>query len=224
MRECFPISAPWLKKNARRARFSPSRIYTLLGAVMPGNLKASNWCLDAYRDYLRLLARLQLPPVLRGKLDPSDAVQETLLRAHHKMAQFRGQTEAELAAWLRRVLLNYLAERLRKFGKAEANGTREVSLGQGLEQSSARLEEWLMAEHSSPSEKVVRHEELLLLAGALNQLPENQRTAVELKHLQSWSVEAIGRHMELSKSAIGGLLRRGMAKLRELMESPRSER
>jgi RNA polymerase sigma-70 factor (ECF subfamily) len=65
---------------------------------------------------------------------------------------------------------------------------------------------------------VIRHEELLLLSQALVQLPENQRTALELKHLQSWSVEAIARQMGLSKVAVGGLLRRGMKKLRQLME------
>jgi RNA polymerase sigma-70 factor (ECF subfamily) len=191
---------------------------------MPDIPKPSQWCLDAYRDYLRLLARLQLPPLLRSKLDPSDAVQETLLRAHQKLPQFRGQTEAELAAWLRSILVNHLTERLRKFGRGIHNGGIQArTLGRSLEQSSARLEAWLVAEHSSPSEQAVRQEEIVRLSGALERLPENQRTALELKHLQSWSVEAIAAHMELSKAAVGGLLRRGMAKLRELMEEPRSE-
>jgi RNA polymerase sigma-70 factor (ECF subfamily) len=190
---------------------------------MPGKPRPSNWSLESYRDYLRLLARLQLPALLRGKLDPSDVVQETLLKAHRKMEQFRGQSEAELAAWLRRILLNHLTERLRKFGKATAGGMQELPLAQGLDESSARLEAWLMSDQSSPSEKVIRHEELLRVSNALEHLPETQRTALELKHLQSWSVEAIGRHMGLSKSAVGGLLRRGMARLRELMEE-RSER
>jgi RNA polymerase sigma-70 factor (ECF subfamily) len=196
---------------------------SLQGAAMADNPKASERSLEAYRDYLRLLARLHLPPALRSQVDPSDVVQETLLKAYRKVEQFRGNGEAEFAAWLRRILLNHLAEALRKLGPGARSYSRDWPLEKCLEQSSARLEAWLTSDHSSPSEKAIRHEELLHLSAALLQLPENQRSALELKHLQDWSVEAIGRQKGLSKSAVGGLLRRGMKRLRELMEAPRSE-
>jgi RNA polymerase sigma-70 factor (ECF subfamily) len=190
---------------------------------MPENTKATEWHLESYRDYLRLLAGLQLPPALRGQVDPSDMVQDTLLKAHENVDQFRGHTEAELAGWLRRILLNHLTETMRRVGAPASHRVEARLLEESLEHSSAQLEGWLASEHSSPSEKAIRHEELLRLSRALLQLPQNQRTALELKHLQSWSVEAISRHMGLTKLAVGGLLRRGMKKLRELMEEPRSE-
>jgi RNA polymerase sigma-70 factor (ECF subfamily) len=90
-----------------------------------------------------MLARFQLPPVLRAKVDPSDIVQETLFRAHKNIDQFRGHTEAELAIWLRRILLNYLAEALRKLGTAGHQGEQERSLEMSGDQPSARLEGWL---------------------------------------------------------------------------------
>jgi RNA polymerase sigma-70 factor (ECF subfamily) len=188
---------------------------------MADDAQGPEWSAIPYRDYLRLLARLQLPAALRGILDPSDVVQETLLRAHEKRSQFRGRTEAEWAAWLRRILVNHLAEAFRKHGPAAASGVPVWRLEKALEQSSARLEAWLVAESSSPGEKAIRHEELLRLSQALVQLPPSQRTALELKHLQECSLETISRQMGVSKSAVGGLLRRGMKKLRELMEAPR---
>jgi RNA polymerase sigma-70 factor (ECF subfamily) len=211
------------KKFVRRARFFRQRASILLRGGMADNPEAQDWSLEAYRDYLRLLARLQLPADLRSKVDPSDVVQETLIRAHQKVGQFRGRTEAELAGWLRRILLNQLTQVLRKFATPAPDRTLERLLEKSLEESSARLEAWLVSDHSSPSEQAIRHEELLDLSDTLAQLPENQRIALELKHLQSWSVEAISRQMQLSKSAVGGLLRRGMKRLRELMEEARRE-
>jgi RNA polymerase sigma-70 factor (ECF subfamily) len=177
---------------------------------------ARAWALEPHRDYLRLLARLQLPPALRVQVDPSDLVQETLLRAHQKAGQLRAQSEAELAAWLRRILLNLLREKLRKLGPVAVS--LEARLAKALEDSSARLEAWLACGSSSPSGQAMRHEQLRRLANALDGLPGQQRAALELKHLQGWSVAAVSHHLGISKAAVGGLLRRGMKALREQME------
>jgi RNA polymerase sigma-70 factor (ECF subfamily) len=162
-----------------------------------------------------LLARLHLAPGLQAKVDPSDIVQQTLVKAHQHRAQFRGQSEAEWAAWLRRILANTLNDALRKY-------QREVRLEHGgmadVEESSARLEAWLEADQSSPSQQAMREEQLLRLAAALAQLPEDQRTAVEFHHLKDESVSEIARRMGRSEASVGGLLRRGLQKLRELLQ------
>jgi RNA polymerase sigma-70 factor (ECF subfamily) len=181
--------------------------------------------LEAYRDYLRLLAGVQLDPRLRGKLDPSDVVQETLAHAHEKGEQFRGTSEAERAAWLRQILANQLAAAVRRYldaGKRDAG--RERSLHAAVEDSSARLEALLAADQTSPSEQAVRHEELRQLAEALAALPEDQRQAVELHHLHGLPVEDVARTLGRSESAAGGLLRRGLKRLRELMREPADAR
>jgi RNA polymerase sigma-70 factor (ECF subfamily) len=94
--------------------------------------------LESYREYLRLLARMNLDPRLRGRIDPSDLVQQTLLKAHEKRDQFRGKTDAELAAWLRAILANQIANALRRFGRQA--GTRERSLEEAL---SSRRPGWM---------------------------------------------------------------------------------
>ena len=59
--------------------------------------------LEEYRDYLHLLARLQFDARLQGKFDPSDVVQETLLKAHQAVEQFHGNTDAEMAHLISRL-------------------------------------------------------------------------------------------------------------------------
>jgi RNA polymerase sigma-70 factor (ECF subfamily) len=176
--------------------------------------------LDRYREYLRLLARLHLGPRLRGKVDPSDVIQETLLRAYAAIDQFRDQGEPQRAAWLRQILANVLAAIFRRFATAARNVNLERSLQVSLDASSLRLEALLAADQSSPSEQAAHQEELLRLADALALLPEDQRTAVELKHFHGLSVAAISQQMARSKEAVGGLLRRGLQRLRQLLRDP----
>jgi RNA polymerase sigma-70 factor (ECF subfamily) len=176
------------------------------------------WHPERYRNALRLLARMHLDPRLQGKLDASDVVQQTLLKAHANLDQFRGQSEAEFSAWLRKILANTLAEEARKFGTDKRNSAREQSLEAAIEESSARVEQWLAAEQSSPNELAERQEHLLRLADALEQLPEGQRQAVELHHLKGFPVAEVARSLGRSEASVGALLYRGLNKLRELLK------
>src|SRR5215475_7234076 len=117
-----------------------------------------------YRVYLHLLARQHLDQRLRGKLDSSDVVQQALLQAHQSRDQFRGETEAERVVWLRQILARCMANALRDFTREKRDVGRERSVEEALNESSARVEEWLAAEQTSPSQAVEKHEETLRLA------------------------------------------------------------
>ena len=181
---------------------------------MPGPGE-SDLDLERFRDYLRLLARLQLDPRLRGKVDPSDLVQQTLLKAYVARAQFRGTTPEQKAAWLRQILANTLANTVRDYGRARRDAALERSLEASLADSSSRLEAWLVAEQPSPSEQAQHNEQVLRLTQQLAALPELQREVLLLKHCHGWSIAEISRHIGRTPAAVASLMRRGLQRLQE---------
>ena len=179
--------------------------------------------LTRFREYLSLLARLHTDRRLQGKLDLSGVVQQTLLEAYQALPQLQKLSEAEKAAWLRRALANNLSDEIRKLSTDKRNVARECSLQDALEQSSGRIEAWLATEQSSPSDALIRQEEALRLADALARLPENQRLAVELRHLKGLSVAAVAEELDCTRPAVIGLLNRGVKKLRQLLQDDTGE-
>jgi RNA polymerase sigma-70 factor (ECF subfamily) len=176
--------------------------------------------LDNFREYLHLLARLHLRASLAGKIDLSGVVQQTLLDAYQAAQSF--PTDApQQAAWLRRALANNLTDEIRRLGPRGKEQVEEQSLEQALEASSVKLEAWLAREESTPDRAAVHHEQLSRLAKALLQLPDNQRQAVELHHLQGLSLDDVGRHLDRSREAIAGLVFRGLKNLRTLLTETR---
>jgi RNA polymerase sigma-70 factor (ECF subfamily) len=182
---------------------------------MSGEAEALAGRLEAFRAYLQLLARLHLDPRLRGKVDLSGVVQQTLWEGHQALGASPPPGDAQLAALLRRLLANNLADAVRKGYAGKRDAGREQSLNAALAESSARLEAFMAAEQSSPEERAQRSEELLRLAAALERLPEAQRQTVELHYLRGWRLEEIAVHLGRGKSAVAGLLHRGLDKLRE---------
>ncbi len=171
--------------------------------------------LDQYIDYLHLMARLQLESRFRSRLDPSDVVQQTLLIAHEKRDQFRGRTHHELMRWLRTILASTLAHTARRFHQFPQEHAR--SLEQSMEESSARLEAWLAGDQPSPSDRAVKGEQLVRLAGALAALPDDQRTALELRHFRDLSVAQVAAEMDRTIESVTGLLYRGSKSLRHAL-------
>lgn len=175
--------------------------------------------LERYRPYLRLLAEMGLDRKLRAILDPSDVVQETLLEAYRDREGFSIGGDAEIAGWLRRILVNNLADLVKAHGRAKRDVDRQHSLDQAIERSSLRLEKWLEASGSSPSQKAIRHEEILRLAAALYTLPEEQREALILRHLHELSMRELCERTGHSTAEAAGLIQKGLAGLRKALKS-----
>ncbi len=180
---------------------------------MPSAIELTPRLLERYREYLRLLAGLQFAPWLGGHVDSSDVVQQTLLQAHQNLDKFQGKTALQFQAWLRAILAQQIAQVARK----RARQGRSLSLETALDQSHARLEELLAVQQSSPSAGALRAELLIVLAEALATLPQDQRTAVELRYLEGLSVPEVAERMNRGAVSVTGLIYRGTRTLRQRM-------
>lgn len=191
----------------------------LLAAFREGRDEAGGELLRRYQSWLKLLARLEIDTQYRGKFDESDIVQQVLLEAVRDFPRFRGGTEAEFTAWLRRILAHVLAHEFRRYrGTQKRDIAQEVSLDQTLQQSSQRLGEMLAASVSSPSQRAACNEQELLLADVLARLPADYREVIILRNLEDLPHEEVARRMGRNTGAVRMLWVRALAQLREEMQ------
>jgi len=186
----------------------------------------SNSCLGRlltlYTNYLKLLVTAQLDDRLRGRVSPSDIVQESFFEAHRDFAQFRGESPGEFVVWLRRIVVNNIlrvVEQHLQAGKRDVR--REVSLeeiGRRLEQSTVRLETLLAVEGDSPSGCAVRRENEVHLADTLAKLPADYREVIVLRHVEGLSFEEVGARMQRTAGAVRMLWLRALKVLREQLD------
>ena len=194
------------------------------GRLLAGARKGDNECLGAllelYRNYLHLLARTQIDLHLRGRASPSDVVQETFTQACQHFEQFRGTSTPELIAWLRRILVNTLAQLVAKQVKARKRDVRrEVSVerwARGLEDSCNALEAALASPHSSPSAQAEQREQAALVADLLDRLPASYREVIVLRNLEGLSFEEVARRMKRTSGAVRILWLRALDRLRQM--------
>jgi RNA polymerase sigma-70 factor (ECF subfamily) len=180
--------------------------------------QSANDALEPYRRYLKILAELHLDRRLRGKLDASDVVQQTLLRAHSAFDGLRQREPEVLAAWLRKILASTLADAVKHYERDKRDIGLERSLQLDLDQSVDGLSE-LAAKQTSPSHHAEQAEEMLKLINALSHLPEQMREVIILKHCRGWTLEKIAEHSGKTGPAIASLLRRGLERLRNELKS-----
>ena len=184
-----------------------------MGISRDGN----NAVFEPYRRYLTVLASVHFDPRLRGKFDPADLVQQTFARATAAAEELRSREPTVVAAWLRKIMANELADAVKHFDRDKRAIDRERSIEADLDRSASGLAGWLAADITSPSLKASANEELLRLADALADLPESMREIVVLKHGQGMTLTEIAERVGISIPAVASRLRRGLEQLRIAM-------
>jgi RNA polymerase sigma-70 factor (ECF subfamily) len=186
----------------------------LLDQARRGDREALGRLLEAQRAALHRLAERQLGGRVAVRVDASDVIQQTFLEAHRSFEQFDGRGARELVAWLQGILGHKVAGAVRDHALLQK---RDVRRDRSLDDSGAGagpLKQQLDAGLSTPSQKAIRGEEARRLSEALTLLPDDQREAVRLRHLEGWALADIARHLGRSPAATAGLIKRGMQALR----------
>lgn len=186
-----------------------------------GDVAAIGRVLEIYRGYLHFIGGTCIGRGLRSRLDPSDVVQETLLKAHREFGTFLGEGEQELVAWLRRILVHTVIDQTRYHSAQGRRVDRQASLEAMLEQSSQEVRRALTDAGPSPSDVAVQHEWAELVAGALEQLPADYRKVFTLRNLEHVPIADIAARMGRSPNAVRKLWTRAMLSLRKELEDAR---
>jgi len=188
--------------------------YELIERAQAGDSTALTELLEACRHYLRLLARVQIHRRLQAKVDASDLVQETLMEAHRDFTQFRGVSEGELVAWLRRILACKSANLIRHYGTEMRDIDIERRVQWDLDQSSAALEIAFAESVETPSERLAGRERSVLIADAIEELPEHYRDVLVLRHFEGLSFPDVAKRMGRTLDSVKNIWVRALARLR----------
>jgi|SRR5579864_708615 len=194
----------------------------LLVQAKAGNGTALGQLLECYRNYLALFVRLQLGRRLQVKVDIDDLLQETSLQAHRSIGRFRGNTEQEFLVWLRSLLGAVMANQVRHYYGTKRRDLRlERDLAEEFDRSSRVLDRNLIAPLTSPSQQAARREQAVLLADALEGLPEDYREVIILRQLEDLTFPEVATRMGRSEDSVKNLWIRALARLRLAMEDLR---
>jgi RNA polymerase sigma-70 factor, ECF subfamily len=191
----------------------------LIEQAHAGSNTALGQLTELYRRYLQVLTARKLPRELQAKVSPSDVVQDTLVEACQDFVAFAGQTRFELRAWLRRMLVNNLADQARHYQEtAKRQVSREVRLQNGGEDDS-RADNIGLACWDTPSAQAMHHEATDLVERVLAELPDTYRQVVLLRSRDRLSFPAIGQKMERSADAARKLWATAILRLQQRLET-----
>jgi RNA polymerase sigma-70 factor (ECF subfamily) len=206
-----------MQQNQNTNSSQNGRLAALLHAWRAGSEEALGELLISCERYLLLLASQQLESELQAKGGASDLVQETFLEAQRDLPGFIGTTEAELLAWLQKILTNNVANFRRRYRQtAKRRASQEMSLDSSLPAGKRR--DMIVSDSTSPSGRAARLEEAEMLNRALEQLTRDYRQVVQLRHQEQLTFKEIGQRMNRSPDAARMLWGRAIERLALIIE------
>lgn len=192
----------------------------ILRLVEKGDRQALDRILSRHRPRLRRMVDLRLHQRVRGRIDASDVVQDSLLEASRRLAEYLRDPPMPFFLWLRFLTRQRLVALHRHhLGTKARDPRREVSLYGGAtpEASTEALAAQLLGHRNTPSEEVARVEMQLRLQDALNGMDPIDREVLALRHFEQLGNAEAAREMGIGEAAASKRYVRALYKLRGIL-------
>jgi len=174
------------------------------------------------RDRLRRVVVFRLDPRLRGRVDPSDVLQDAYLEAWQDLGSYLERPEIPFFLWLRGIAGNKLRELHRHhLGAQRRDPRREVSIqgGATAETTTTALPAQLLGDLTHASEEAVRHELKLRLHAVIDAMDPLDREVLALRYFEQLSPAETARVLGIKEKAAGVRYLRAVRRLKEILQS-----
>jgi RNA polymerase sigma-70 factor, ECF subfamily len=192
----------------------------LLGRARAGDRLACSELLERHRDRLRRMVDLRLDWRLRGRLDPSDVLQEAYLDVARRLEDYLSDPKLPPFLWLRLIVGERLTNLHRHhLGSRMRDASREISLYHEAlpEASSAALASMLLGRHTSPTQAALRAERMLRVQEALNSLDPLDREVLALRHFEQLNRAETAVVLGISEEAGAKRYIRALKRLKDVL-------
>lgn len=174
----------------------------LISAAQAGDRAALNTLLSSHWQPIYQFVLYKVA----NQHDAQDIAQETFIRAFRALSRYQ-ERNASFRTYLGRIALNLIADHWRRLGRAPQ--TVDIADYRGL------LEEAT----DSPEDWVLKSERQKEVAGALAQLPVDQKRVVEMRLLIGLSVQETAARMQKTEAAVKMLQQRALGNLRKILQA-----
>ncbi len=192
----------------------------LLEQARQGQPQAVERLLAQHREPLRRIIGLRLDPALAQRVDASDIVQDVLLEASRRLADYLRQPALPFHLWLRHMAQDHIIDAHRRHRQAQRRSLdREQSLRPAAlaDRSSIELVAQLLDHELTPASAAIRQEMQRRLEGAVASLESDDREIIWMRHYEQLSNQEVATVLGLSEAAASMRHLRALRRLRALL-------
>lgn len=192
----------------------------LLADAKAGDALAVNRLMDRHRDSLRRMIQMRLDHKIQRRVDVSDVVQDVLVDAHRRLADYLANPSLSFHLWLRQIAQDRIIDahrRHRGSGKRSVDREQVLAAPTGDEQSTKNLIAQLCDPEITPAAAAAQHEMTSIVERAISQLEEQDYEIIVMRHYEQLTNQDVAQALQLSEPAASMRYLRAMRKLRAIL-------